>query len=365
MHYHQMRFPASSLEKCGTRLCRGLFFASVSQETKGCGMFDFLLFFASSVAITALIPAILIVSQPRGKDLVAVAGSGLDFSSLDAVPAPLPMLTYRARDGVTLNFRYVEALGDCPLIVMIHGSGWHGQQYDLLAAQMAAAGVADVAAPDLRGHGAKPQQRGHIAYVAQLEDDIADLIAALRKPGQKVVLLGHSSGGGLVVRFAGGKHGQTIDAAILLAPYLGDNAPTARPNSGGWAQPLMRRIIGLSMLNAVGVKAFNAFTTVKFRFPASVLAGPQGATATRSISFAMMSGYAPRRNFRHDLAALPRTLLIVGADDEAFIADQYAPLLNATAKNALVQLVPDCGHLGIVNHPVSFSAIADWLITAQ
>ena len=70
-------------------------------------------------------------------------------------------------------------------------------------------------------------------------------------------MLGHSSGGWLVVRFAGGAHGDLIDHAVLLAPFLKYNAPTTRENAGGWAYTMVRRIIGLSMLNTFRITALN------------------------------------------------------------------------------------------------------------
>ena len=77
-------------------------------------------------------------------------------------------------------------------MVLIHGSGWYGAQFDGLAPKLA--DVADVLVPDLRGHGKNPDRRGDVDYIGQFEDDIADLIAAKRKNGQKVIMLGHVKG---------------------------------------------------------------------------------------------------------------------------------------------------------------------------
>lgn len=99
-----------------------------------------------------------------------------------------------------------------------------------MATKVAEEGLADVLVPDLRGHGLNPERRGDIGYIGQFEDDLAALIEAKRKPRQKVVIIGHSSGGGLVVRMAGGKHGTHLDHAVLLAPFLKYNDQTAREN---------------------------------------------------------------------------------------------------------------------------------------
>lgn len=309
------------------------------------------------LAITATLALGLIVSQRPEAD---PRGDGLNFSALTpAVPAPLQ--SYRARDGAELGFRRWDAGVDgVPLVVLVHGSGWHGGQFQGLGAALAAQGLADVVAPDLRGHGPAPQRRGDVDYIGQFEDDLADLIAQAAQPGQAVVMLGHSSGGGLVVRFAGGAHGGLLTGAVLLAPFLQHDAPTTRPDSGGWAHVLLRRIIGLSILNAARITALNHLTVVQFHFPDAVLNGPQGHTATRGYSFRLMTGFNPRRDWRADVAALPAFLLVAGRADEAFVAEAYEPTLSAITPRGRYRLI-DTGHLGVVDAPETLAALTGFL----
>ena len=316
-----------------------------------------------SAAIYFLIAIGLIVSQPPS---AAVSGDTIDFSGQSAgtVPDAAPLLSYQARDGASLGYRhYPSDDADAPLLIFVHGSGWHGLAYDGLARRIAASGMAEVALPDLRGHGPAPAVRGDIAYIDQLEDDIADLAAKLRKPGQRLVLGGHSSGGGLVIRYAGGSHGADLDGAVLLAPYLKYNAPTMRPNSGGWARPMTRRIIGLSMLNAVGVTALNHLTAIQFKFPAEVLKGPQGSSATASYSYRLNTAYAPRNDYLADIAALPPFLLAVGADDEAFVASAYEPLIRPVNTKGRFELVDGQSHLEIIDAEQTSDLIVEFLRT--
>ncbi|MDA9361829.1 lysophospholipase [Ascidiaceihabitans sp.] len=144
---------------------------------------------------------------------------GQDLSDLpDTQPVTI-------RDGNTIAVRRYGAGGvDKPLLIMVHGSGWHGMKFHGLAKELAP--QADVVVLDLRGYGVTPHRRGDIDYINQFEDDLADLIKATAQPNQKVVVLGHSSAGGLVVRFAGGEHVEIIEHAVLLAPFLEHNAPT-------------------------------------------------------------------------------------------------------------------------------------------
>jgi len=263
------------------------------------------------------------------------------------------------RDGYPLAYRRFEGPKGAPLVMLIHGSGWHGMQFTGLARQLSAR--ATVLAPDLRGHGTAPGNRGDIDYLDQFEDDLHDLITATKTPGQKVVLGGHSSGGGLVVRFAGGQYGDTLDGAILLAPYLKHDAPTTRARSGSWAVVQTRRLIGLSILNALHIRALNHLPVVQFRMPQVVLDGPLGDTATTRYSYRLNTGFAPRNDFLADAARLPRFLLVVGAQDEAFVAEAYAPTLTAVTDKGRYVTVGDVNHLGIVDAPQTAEAIEEFL----
>lgn len=123
-------------------------------------------------------------------------------------PSLPPFDFYAARDGVRLPYRkFASTLENTSeAIVLLHGSAWHSQQFFKLAPELASVG--EVFALDLRGHGPQAERRGDVKYVGQLEDDLADFIQFLRadRPNLRVTILGHSSGGGLAIRFAGGKY---------------------------------------------------------------------------------------------------------------------------------------------------------------
>lgn len=301
----------------------------------------------------------LILSQPVPKPLPAQ--NGLDFSGLlarETAEAPTPSVV-ALRDGTVLPLRSYGEPGRGPLVVALHGSGWHGLQFDGLGKALAP--IAHVVAPDLRGHGAAPQRRGDLDYIGQFEDDIADLIAALRQGNQPVVLLGHSSGGGLVVRYAGGTYGADLDGAVLLAPFLKYDAPTTRPQSGGWAQPLTRRLIGLSMLNQVGLRVLNHLTVITFAMPPEVLDGPMGHTATTAYSYRLNTSYAPRADYLADAARLPPFLVLAGREDEAFVAQGYEPLLSEVTQRGTYAVIAETGHLDLPDAPAAVTQIRAFL----
>ena len=189
---------------------------------------------AVSLVITALIPFGLIASQWPMKMKDVQSGETLNFEAAMAAnltTAPKPVMI-AMRDGWQMPvLKYGAQDVSKPVLILVHRSGWNGLQFNGMAQTLAQ--DANVFAVDLRGHGATPERRGDVDYIGQMEDDLAALIKAEALPDQQVILAGHSSGGGLVVRFAGGEHGALMDHAVLLAPFLKHNAPTTRTNSGG------------------------------------------------------------------------------------------------------------------------------------
>src|SRR5205085_11240665 len=132
---------------------------------------------------------------------------------------------------------------------------------------LAARGVQTFAV-DIRGHGASGS-RGDIRYVGQLEDDLADLVGEIRKshPAGPLTLIGHSSGGGFALRVAGSPIQNLFARTVLLAPYLGYDAPSTRPSSGGWARADIPRILGLLALRELGVTCCEALPVLAFAVP--------------------------------------------------------------------------------------------------
>lgn len=273
----------------------------------------------------------------------------LNFTGVLGAETPPPTEPVAMRDGYPLPVRFYGEAGRGDLVVLVHGSGWHGMQFHRLAQRLAE--QAYVAVPDLRGHGAAPARRGDVDHIGQLEEDLGDLVDQLKQDGQVVTLVGHSSGGGLVVRMAGGAYGDRMDKAVLLAPFLQHDAPTMRVNSGGWAQPLVRRLVGLSLLNGVGVRGLNHLTVVQFAMPQAVLEGPLGPTATLAYSYRLNTSYAPRRAYLEDVGALPPFLMIAGREDEAFRAEAFEPTLSAASGQGTYHLIDGAGHLDVVNTP--------------
>ena len=285
-------------------------------------------------------------------------GKKLQFDELLLDYSALPgLIKFTARDGTNLHYRHYPAESDTA-VILLHGSGSHSRYFLPLAMHLSGQGDAQVFTPDLRGHGKNPVRRGDIDYIDQLEDDVMDFISYMRETYSinKIVIGGHSSGGGLALRFAGSQYGNEAQGYVLLSPFLRHDAPTMRTNAGGWARPYIKRTIGLSILNGFGIRWLNGLDVIAFNMPQAFRDG----TETLVYTYRLNTGYAPR-DYAADLRAIEVPLLVVvGTADEAFDAAQFEPTISQYAE-AEVVLFEGVSHMGVVVGEAVRSTLADWL----
>ena len=308
------------------------------------------------VAIYFSIATVLImIGKPKTPDS---AQRGPAFDELFIDYSRLPELkSYTARDGTRLGYRYYPADSE-KIVILLHGAAWHSQYFVPLAQFISSEGLAQVYTPDLRGHGPSPERRGDVDFIGQLEDDMADLISMIRKDNPKGMLIvgGHSSGGGLAIRFAGSHYGQQADAFVLMAPRLQYNAPTTRPGSGGFANSNTLRFAGIAMLNNVGIHWFDDLTTVEFNMPEKARDG----TETLSYSYRLTMAYEPH-NYKKDLRAITQPFFVVaGTADETYFAQKYETVISQYT-DVQVELLQDVTHFGLVVGLEVRPVIRNWL----
>ncbi|RAR65938.1 alpha-beta hydrolase superfamily lysophospholipase [Paraburkholderia unamae] len=312
-----------------------------------------------SIVILIILAAIaMVASTPRS---APVDEDVFGFATLQVPPdAELPpLLRYPARDGEPLAYRFYDSSAD-QILIFIHGSSYHGRSYHALARAVSASGAAKVILPNLRGHYQSGRHRGDVEYIGQFEDDIADLIAELRRQNRRgpIVLGGHSSGGGFVVRFAGGAHGHLVSRFLASSPVI-PASPTLRTgSSGGWAQLHMRRLIGLVILNAFGIRGFNALPVIDFNKPARFWDG----TETLSYSYRLTTSYHPRQRYVADLRKLAdKAIVLIGEHDEAVDAERLQTLFARESPASLFKVLPDTNHFGIFTSAAVLDMLIEWL----
>jgi alpha-beta hydrolase superfamily lysophospholipase len=305
------------------------------------------------VAIVAALAGMILFGTSTPAPPLASIGepfTKVDFSDLPAIQ------TMPAHDGTPIAFRVWREKPPSPdpqlVVIAIHGSSAMSASLHPLARALSADGI-PVYAPDIRGHG-QTGRRGDIDYPRQLDDDLADLVAAVRArhANAKLVLLGFSSGGGFALHTAATPLGKSFARTVLLSPMLGPRAPTYRPTQA-WAAPYIPRIIALSLLNRVGIHAFDHLTVLAFAI------NPQRADILTSHYSWLLTRAFATNDYAADLrnASSPISVL-VGDKDELFDAGRFAPTIAAVRTDIPVTIIPDLSHIEITTDPRAAPAIA-------
>src|SRR3954454_4704493 len=220
-------------------------------------------------AVALLLTALIATPLERPAEMRSVSDSakGIDWSTLPAQER------FQARDVTWLGFRHYAPKGASTDrgAIFIHGSsGSSGTVNHALTHAIASRGV-ETWALDVRGHGASGT-RGDIGYVGQLEDDLVDFVAHVRKsaPDLPLTLIGHSAGAGFSLRVAATPIVRDLFVrTVLIAPYLGYDAPTNRPHSGGWANADLPRLFALAALRKLGLDCCSQLPVLAFAVPAN------------------------------------------------------------------------------------------------
>lgn len=299
-----------------------------------------------------------------------VVALGLVYWPVDALEGTTPAATvphrqyphteqhFLMRDGKHL-FARVFGAPSTTTIVLVHDFGLDSSAYQDAATLWNHATGARIVALDLRGHGRSEGKPGHVDYVGQYEDDLADVISSLRvidslrkdSPG-RIILAGHSMGGGIVLSYLLEPHAPPADAYLLFAPFLGPSAPTA-PQTGGHAtQPpnlyvRTPRLMGVLMLSLIHahVRAFDDLPVLYLN-----------QTPSMDYDLAAVASMVPR-DYRAAFQAIKvPLLLIVGSRDEAFRGPAYARVVgqNSRGRSAVID---GATHMGVLVDPVAVAEI--------
>ncbi len=259
-----------------------------------------------------------------------------------------------ARDGAPLTYRLYPGRAD-RAVVLVHGSSGSSGSMHKLAQALQSEG-ATVYSISLRGHGGSGTVNGDSSYMAQLDDDLVDFVRAtgIADPKIHLTLIGFSSGGGFVLRTAGGAHRAAFDSYIAISPYIAPDAPTTRPNSGGWASVAVPRVVALTILDGFGLPWFQGLPVVRFATMAKA-----DDSRTPVYSYRLTAGMQLGRDWRAALGRIDRpTAIVVGSEDELFYAGQFLPTIGALNARIPVEVVPGLGHMDMIVQLKAATAIA-------
>jgi non-heme chloroperoxidase len=273
--------------------------------------------------------------------------------------------SYLARDGSILDYRFYPThlpAHSRTVVILLHGISVDGQYLHGLAQYLSQQNIAQVYTPDLRGYGKSPVRRGDCDYIGQPDDDLADLISYIKEKQSdaKIVLGGHSAGGGTAIRFAGTKYGKCVDAFLLLAPYVSPNTPVnySEEESTRIATVNLPRIIGLTILNSIGFNRLNDLKVLTINKPEESSDGYETLELSYRLTMSRSSGF----KYQNDLRALTQpTLVLAGEDDEEVRAEQYEPLFRQY-NNAEIRILPKgLRHDTMLLDRNTYNAVAGWI----
>jgi pimeloyl-ACP methyl ester carboxylesterase len=172
------------------------------------------------------------------------------------------------------------------------------------------------------------------------------------KLAQPSTLIGFSSGGGFVLRFAGGPRQEPFSNYLLLTPFISQDAATSRPDNGGWASVGVPRIIVLSFINGFGVHAFNDLPVIRF-----ALSKENAKFLTPEYSFALAQNFRPERDYQANIRAVRQPLrVLVGQNDEVYFADKFASVFKGAGKDIPVTILPGIDHISLTLNPAAIQA---------
>lgn len=263
-----------------------------------------------------------------------MTSKGLDLRSFKI---PLGKLasqeTFRTRQGVVLSYRIYPAWSD-NLIILFHGVGSDSRYMCVLASALAAAGVGTVVTPDFRGHGASLGASDDIRP-SQLEIDLEELIIHIKmnRAVGRVTLMGHSLGGGFVLRMAVSETRNHHAGFVALAPYLPPQLGAFQEGFGGWISPDDKGGFSVNMPPV-------------FQTGQEKLAYSQAYLAAATPSADILRLLQERQ---------PPLRVLIGEADEVAIAERQRELFQAAHVD--VRVLSGLNHLTIVSKPDEYLSL--------
>jgi alpha-beta hydrolase superfamily lysophospholipase len=264
------------------------------------------------------------------------------------------------RDGVRL---FARQFGTDPAttVLLLHGVGSDSAEMAHSTELLRQSSGARVVALDLRGHGHSGGRPWSVSHAGQYDEDVTDVLTVLRReaPGGRLILAGHSMGGGIALR-----HALTgvapVDGYLLIAPLLGPDSPSAKTSGGqsgggGMADAVhfrTPRLFDVLLFNLIGVHVFDGLPILDLNQPK----GP-------AYGFAALESMQPNapKDFHVALRAIRVPLLLVaGSQDEAFNAAAYPDVIYADSHGEAV-IAPGATHDGVLTASDAVEKIAQWL----
>jgi pimeloyl-ACP methyl ester carboxylesterase len=266
-------------------------------------------------------------------------------------------VVFNMKDHVKITAQKYPFLSN-KTVILLHGVLASSYTYNKTSGLIRDALQAEVISIDLRGHGASGGIPGDISKPNQYAEDLNEIIASIRsdKPNQNIILVGHSMGGGIVLRHAETFPSTKIDGYVLFAPNLGSTSPTTNQQidlKNNFIKSHLSRGLGLKMLNEFEIHQYDSLKVVFYNLPKQM--------PIKSYSYRSMNAIYPN-DLKQTLKSITSPLItLVGSRDEAFIAEEYPTVIKAYS-NGNCFVIENETHNGIRHNEEAMNKIREWSI---
>ncbi|MBF7684426.1 alpha/beta fold hydrolase [Acinetobacter sp. B10A] len=235
------------------------------------------------------------------------------------------------------------------IIIVYHGGGVNSDAgYDILAKQLIQYEQTCVCLVDIRGHGRSCRNEKNLSS-KQIWQDVDIVVQYFNHsfPQARIHLLGHSSGGGMLLNYLT-RYIPTvkIDSLILLAPEFGPFTPTNLHISSSTPFASVNKWIFIINAFSFGF-VFGNHVGVKLNFPQEVIQLKPDFVQYYSVNVAnALTPHQPLQQLKK--IVLPVAILIA-ENDELFDADQmlaFAKLAKNT--NLTSKIIKSSTHLDCI-----------------
>jgi alpha-beta hydrolase superfamily lysophospholipase len=266
-------------------------------------------------------------------------------------------MKFQTKDGLQLFCTHWEIANPKAVIALVHGLGEHSGRYNHWAKMFNQEGYA-VVGLDLRGHGQSGGKRGFVPHYDSFLDDIDVFLSEIKKmyPISKIVLYGHSLGGGQVLTYLLRKNNQ-LDAIIATGSFI---TLAFKPN------PLLVLLGKLMVKIAPGFTQNNQLDVKMLSKDAAVVSAYKNDPLVHDRLSSMLgigSLEAGKFLYRYKGEINTPTLLLHGSEDKTTNPEGTITFYHNTTGNRTLKIFSNLFH-EIHNEPEQkevFAYISYWL----